>query len=385
MIDRVLSSDSHVLEPPDLWTSRIAPRFADRAPKVVSEESADWWYADGYKIFSFPGGADTGVRFDKPEELRREARFTDVRKGAYDPDAKIEDMETDGVQGEVVYPTMGLLFYRLPDSAYVSEVARCYNDWLSDFCSAHPDRIKGIGMINVDDVDEAVNELSRVARLGLAGAMIPVMPAEGLSYDLPRYEALWAAADDLDLPISLHVGTNRAAPSGHVVEGDKSATSIDFAPRPSLRSLLAHWVQVALADMLFAGVFERHPKLKVVSAEHELSWAPHFLEAIDYTYTQRPMRPTWHRFASDAVPSDFFRSNVFLSFQEDALGIELRHVIGVDRLMWGSDYPHQESTWPRSRQIIERILDGVPDEERSRIVNGTVDHVYGFGRGAPAE
>jgi predicted TIM-barrel fold metal-dependent hydrolase len=149
--------------------------------------------------------------------------------------------------------------------------------------------------------------------------------------------------------------------------------------RPSLLANADHWVRVSLGHVIFTGVFERYPRLRIGSVEHELSWVPHFLERLDYTYTQRARRPWWYRFKGSMLPSDFFHRNVFLSFQEDYLGIRDRAYIGVDALMWGSDYPHTEATFPRSRQILGRILEGVPDEEQRQITVTNAARLYHFG------
>ena len=137
-----------------------------------------------------------------------------------------------------------------------------------------------------------------------------------------------------------------------------------------------HWVRMSLSHMIFSGVFERYPDLRVGSIEMELSWAPHFLDRLDYNYTQRAIGDTSYRFKGDALPSDFFHSNVFLGFQEDALGIRDRHIIGVDQLLWGSDYPHVESTFPRSQQIIEKILADCTEEEKAKIAGGNAARLY---------
>ena len=138
---------------------------------------------------------------------------------------------------------------------------------------------------------------------------------------------------------------------------------------------------MSLGHIILTGVFERYPRLRIGSAEHELSWAPHFIDRLDYTYTQRARRESWYRFKGDARPSDFFHRNVFLSFQEDGLGIRDRELIGLDALMWGSDYPHTESTFPQSRKILERILDGVPDGERRKITRDNAARLYDFDLG----
>jgi predicted TIM-barrel fold metal-dependent hydrolase len=366
----ILSSDSHVVEPPDLWGNRLEPRFRDRAPRVVQEADGDWWMVDGHRTNSFQGGAQAGKRFEHHDEVKPAARFAEVRPGAYVPEAHVQDNEADGVYGSVMYPTEGLQLFSVSDSTLLTAIFRVYNDWIADFCSAYPKRLKGIAMINVDDAPEAVRELERTRQRGLVGAMITVYPAEDRSYDHPQYEPFWAAAQDLDMPLSLHIATNRPSP-GLPLEDNRST-------RPALLANADHWVRVSLGHMIFTGVFERYPRLQVGTVEHELSWVPHFLERIDYTYTQRAWRSGWYRFKEQALPSDFFHRQVFLSFQEDHLGIRDRALLGVDNLMWGSDYPHTESTFPRSRQILEQILAGVPDEERAKITCTNVARLYHF-------
>jgi len=199
--------------------------------------------------------------------------------------------------------------------------------------------------------------------------MITVGPAEASSYDRPEYEPFWAAAQDLEMPLSLHIATSR--PSSAVAYEDNRTA------RPALIATWDRYMKVSLAHLILSGVFERYPRLRVGSVEHELGWVPFFLDRLDYTYTQRARRPWWHRF-KEGLPSDFFHRNVFLSFQEDALGIRDRHLIGVDQMMWGSDYPHTESTFPQSQKLLDRVFAGVPDAERRRITRDNVAALYGF-------
>jgi predicted TIM-barrel fold metal-dependent hydrolase len=369
----LLSSDSHIVEPPDLWATRIDKQYRDRAPHVVAEKDADWWFVDGVRTNSFQGGAQAGVRFESQDALRPAAHFREVRPGAYRPDDYLRDNDHDGVHGSIIYPTEGLQLFRVHDDALLAAVFRAYNDWLGEFCRTNPARLKGIALINVEDVPGAVAELQRTRKAGLAGAMITVYPREDRSYDHPEYAPFWAAAQDLDAPISLHIDTNRPA------AGTQREAMTVTRPAPMANS--DHWVRMSLGHMIFTGVFERYPRLRVGSVEHELSWAPHFLDRLDYTYTQRARREGWYRYRGDAVPSDFFHRNVFLSFQEDALGIRDRALIGVDQLMWGSDYPHTESTFPRSRQILARILADVPEEEQRKITQGNAARLYGMAVG----
>jgi predicted TIM-barrel fold metal-dependent hydrolase len=224
-------------------------------------------------------------------------------------------------------------------------------------------------MINLDDVQDGIRELERAARLGLAGAMITEYPLEHRRYDQPEYEPFWAAAAALGLPVSLHTATRRQGK----IRGFGEQTLRDA----SSRSTKAFYPALSMCDLIFSGVFERHPRLTLAIVEFELAWAPHVLSAMDYTYRERHGEAIY-RFREDMLPSDFFRRNVVLSFQEDAIGIRLRDVIGVDNMMWGSDYPHSESTFPQSQKILTEILAGVPDDEQAKIVGGNTARVYGF-------
>ena len=303
-------------------------------------------------------------------KMVRTTTFDKVRRGGYVPEEHLKDMDADGVDVSIVYPTVGLLLYSVPDSALLSEIFRAYNDWLAEFCTAEPKRLKGIAMINVDEVQEGIKELERCAKMGLAGGMITVYPPEGKGYDHPMYEPLWAAAQDLAMPLSLHTGTRRWRPGG---DGN-DPTLVDIVERANKE----HDVRIALAAMVFAGVFERYPRLKVGAVEFEVAWAPYFLARMDNLYTEQAIGVSGRRFKGGAVPSDFCRQNIFLSFQEDAVGIQLRALLGVETLLWGSDYPHAESTFPRSRAIVERILQGVPDEEKVQIAGGNTARLYRF-------
>ena len=368
----MISSDSHIIEPPDLWTSRIDREFRDRAPHVVDDADTheQWWVVGASRTLSFAGGAQTGDRFTNPIELRTGARFEQVRPGGYDPTEHLRDNATDGVVGSVLYPTEGLLLYTQADSALLSASCRAYNNFLAEFCASAPDRLKGVAMVNTDDVDDAVREMQRARDLGLSGALIPTAAPSERLYDSPEYEPLWAAAVDLAMPLSLHLGANRVGAGGV----DPNLARI----RPTYFAVCEHWVKLSLADMIFSGVFDRHPALTVGAIEHELGWIPFFLERMDNTYTQRQGNSRYYRFSTAERPSDFFRRNVFCSFQDDAFGIRERHYIGIDSLCWGNDYPHTESTFPRSQQIMAERLHDVPADERDKILQGNVSRIYGF-------
>ncbi len=366
----ILSSDSHVFEPPDLWTTRIDAAFRDRAPRMERIDGADQLVVEADQVISGIGLiSNAGARFESPETISGQGRFEDVPRGGYDPEQHLADMRLDGVAGEVLYPSQGLFYFRVADTPLMSAIFRAYNDWLAEFCRRDPSRLKGIAMINLDDVGDGIRELERAARLGLAGAMITEYPLEYRRYDQPEFEPFCAAAASLGMPLSLHTATRRQGK----IRGAGEKTLRDA----SSRSTKAFYPALSLCDMIFSGVFERHPALTLAIVEFELSWAPNILAAMDYTYRERHGEAIY-RFKDGMRPSDFFHRNVVLSFQEDAIGIRLRDVIGVDNMMWGSDYPHSESTFPRSRKILEEILAGVPDDEGVKIAGINTARVYRF-------
>ncbi len=373
MSTRVISSDSHIFEPSDLWTGRITQGpYKDRVPRIVhrEEDDTDWWMCDGVKGLSGgSGGSQAGKRFES--ETAATMSFADkvenVRPGANDPVEHLKDMDLDGIDVNVLYPSEGLFLYSVADSGLLNLLFATYNDWLAEFCRTDPRRLKGIAMINLDDVAVGVAEVERAAKLGLVGAMISVYPTLR-PYDSKEYEPLWAAAQDLEMPLSLHLATNRP---------DPSAPQLDLETMPvSFLVNVDHWVRNSLCDLIFTGVFERYPRLQVGSIEQELAWVPHFLDRIDYNYAERPPVGQRHRFADGVLPSDFFRSNVFVSFQDDRLGLRDRDLIGVDNIMWGSDYPHPESTFPRSREVLDDILGDCTEAERRKIVQTNAERVY---------
>ena len=369
---RIISSDSHIIEPPDLWEKRIDPKFADRAPHVVDVDGGQMWVVDEVKGASFTQGVQTGWRFDQPEKMADTVfSFEDVRPGGYIPDEAIKDLDLDGVDVCILYPTAGFSMYQwVRDSQLLTAVFRAYNDFAAEFAGAHPKRLKAVGFLNVDDVSDGVREMERCAKLGMAGVAIPIY-TERLRYNSPEYEPLWAAAQDLDLPISLHIVTNRPGPD-QVFGGSQLNTII--APHFIVTS--DYWSKVTLCDIIYSGVFERFPGLRVGVVEQELAWAAYFLDRVDFNYSQQPMGWLGHRFKDDQLPSDFFHRNCFVDTQEDAVGIRLRDIIGVDNILWGNDYPHSESTFPKSQEFLAEILADCTEEEKAKISGGNAARIY---------
>ena len=374
---KIISGDTHIVEPPDLYTSRMTGKCRDRAPYIKRQKTpegkeSDAWFLGETQIVTLGALTQAGRRFDDPEKIDFVGIWEDVREGAYQPDAMLKELEFDGIWGAIIQPSQGLFWYHIEDSELLSGLCQAYNDWIADFCKAHPDRLKGIGMLNVDNVPEACAELERSAKLGLSGMFIPVTPIPGQPYRDPMYNQLWATAADLGIPLLMHLATQRAN-----VPGCEISVSFKTFTAAGLRPTQDYWVRYALTDMIFAGVFEHHPHLCVGSVEHEASWVPHWLKQMDYTYKERPVYRGYQS-KEGLLPSDYWRRNLFAVFQEDDVVVQLRHRIGIDNLMWGNDFPHSESTWPKSRDFLSNMFTGVPEADLRKLTCYNAARVFHF-------
>src|SRR5260370_25635029 len=193
----------------------------------------------------------------------------------------IRENEEDGIWGSVLQPSQGLFWHRVPDSDLLSEICRCYNDWIADFCKANPQRLKGIAMLNVDDPDSGAKELERVVKLGLVDSFIPVSPQADKPYSDPIYDRFWAVAEELKHPLLLHIGTPRDGIPAN--EFTMDITELTGAGR----STTDYWVRYSLGSMLFAGVFDKFPGLTLASGQPETTSVPHSLHAMQFNYPER--------------------------------------------------------------------------------------------------
>ncbi len=374
---QLISADSHIVEPPDMYTSRIAPKFRDRAPRMERRKTPagreyDAWMLDGTQVGTLGAVMQAGQRFEDPSQIDFLGLWEDVRKGAYDADAMLVENEEDGIWGSVLQPSQGLFWYRIPDSELFSDICRCYNDWIADFCKPHPRRLKGIAMLNVDDPDAGAKELERCAKMGLVGSFIPVVAAAGQALQQPDLRPFLGDGAGTKHPLLMHIATPRDGIPAN--EFTMDVTELTGAGR----STTDYWVRYSLGSMLFAGVFDRFPGLKIGSVEHEASWIPHWLQQMDFTYVERPVFTKGWKSAEGLMPSDYWKRNMFVEFMEDGLGVQLRDRIGVENMLWGSDYPHAEATFPRSQQFLQRMFAGVPEDDLRKITSGNAAKMFGF-------
>ena len=232
---RVISSDNHIYEPADLWTSRIDAKYRDRCPQLKPYNDGQIWVCDDALGQTVGQGTNVGRRFDEPENIKNTDVFENVRQGGYIPEEYIKDLDIDGVDVAIIYPNVAFVLYNhVRDSDLLTASFRVYNDWLAEFCSVNPRRLAGIGVINLDDVQVGLEEMERCRKLGMVGALITVYPPDGRRYDSHEYEPLWALAQDLEIPLGLHAATNRWG-SGEAFQGQGAGR-------------LAHTVNMDLRD-----------------------------------------------------------------------------------------------------------------------------------------
>lgn len=358
----IISADSHFTEPADLWVRYIDPRYRERAPHVESRETTDVIVCDGGDMF--PVGVIHGVRY-KGGDVKIDGRYADVPASGWDPAARIPEMRQDGIAGEILYPTIAMRFFTIEDPGFQQACIRAYNDWAADFCNPHRDVYRAVGIVSLDDVDAALAEMRRFRDLGLVGVMIAVFPDGGRMYHDEHYERFWAEAESLGLPVSMHIATERRV--------DKAAKS------PTDSFLQYTLVQRTLIGMIYAGVFDRHPSLQMVSVENDAGWAGNLIERMDYVERKaraRNLQSTGH--LNREAPSHYWRNNISYTFMRDRTAILAREVIGADRLMWSSDFPHGDSTWPDSQEVIDEQLAGVPEEDQRLILHDNAARLYGL-------
>jgi len=276
------------------------------------------------------------------------------------------DMDTDGIAAEVLYPSVGMTLSKSKDRDYQLACIRAYNDWLVELCDAAKGRLAGLAMIPTINPADAVSEIERTHSAGLRGALLPGVPPEG-HYAEARFDPMWSALAERRWPTSFHILTGSSV--GDPTLGSKIPVVALMSP--------VHHMQSTLNLLIFGGVFDRHPALRIVSAEHDAGWVAHFAYRMDQMF-ERHHNWLGKGVHLDRTPCEYLASNCWYTFQKDPVAVETRERIGVSQLMWASDYPHSDSTWPHSLQVIERDFKGVPAEELAAIVGGNAAALYGF-------
>jgi predicted TIM-barrel fold metal-dependent hydrolase len=295
--------------------------------------------------------------------------WDELHPGGWDPKARLTEQDRDGVVAEVLYPSIGMLLCNHPDADYKKACFDAYNVWITEFQSAAPQRLVGLGQTALRSVEEGVADLERIAELGLRGVMLPGVAgchADG-DYDHPRWDPFWRAAVELGLPLSFHILT-----SGSDVLGASQFRG------PKMNSFLGiiRGCQDILGTLIYGGVFERHPNLKVVCVEADAGWAPHWMYRADHAFTRH--RNWLDTDALSRMPSDYFRDNVYLTFQDDWVAFHVTHLLNHERLMWANDHPHSDATWPDSQRVLAEHTADLDTDVRDAIVWRNCAALYGL-------
>jgi predicted TIM-barrel fold metal-dependent hydrolase len=271
-----ISADSHVMEPPNCYIDYIDPKYRERAPRLAPmENGADGFYIEGFlKPISIGTTACAGV---DPRKITVGAKFEDLARGSWDPKARLADQDRDGVAAEFIYPSVGMVLCSHPDLDYKSACLWAYNRWLEEFVGGAPGRLYGVGQITITSVDQAIKDLQKLKDMGFKGVMMPGEPDMDEDYDDPSFDPLWAAAAEMELPLSWHILTGGLTRS--FVKGPQTAREArESGNRYSIGNQsfqVLRMCQDIMGMLVWSRVFERHPALKVVCVEADAGWAPH--------------------------------------------------------------------------------------------------------------
>ncbi|MCR9259345.1 MAG: amidohydrolase [Pseudomonadaceae bacterium] len=361
----VISADSHITEPPECYRDNIQERYKDSAPFITEVDGL----GDAFVIEGMPSPVPLGLvaaaGLDPKDIKAQGVHFKDLHRSGWDPKARKADQERDGIAAEIIYPTVGMVLCNHSDLPYKQACMEAYNRWLEGYCEGADGRVYGLGQTAVTSVEAAVKELHQMKDKGFIGVMMPGEPGTPFDYDDRRFDPLWEAAIDLNMPLSFHILTSRSG-------------GLDATRGPKINSFLSiiRSCQDVMGMFIYAGVFDRHPELKLVCAEADAGWVPHYMYRMDHAYE-------YHRYWMKAPPlekkpSDYFRENIAVTFQDDYVAFQCKDMLNVRRLMWASDFPHSDSTWPRSQEILATQTAHMTDQERDWVCHDNVAQWYGL-------
>ena len=377
---RTISADSHLEIDSKHWRNRVPAKHRGLAPRLVRQaDGSDAWII-GDKIKRAAAAADLYGGKGRDNYLPFNGRYEGT-PGTGSATQRLSEQMQDGIDAEVLFPSQQggpKLWRRIADNQAYKAVVRAYNSWLAEeYCTADRARLIGVGILPLGcSLQDTLDELDYCAVTGFKTVLLQGFPS-GKPYPSHEDDIFWARALELAMPISVHVDLDRT--------GERKAPLFKY-PNESeeLLKKITHDLvdqvgrfgpvrgngSVAAVQWVLSGLFDRFPKLRIFFAENQIGWIPFFLQAADVRYDRH------HRWAEKLLglqklsrpPSEYIREHFYWGFQFDRVGVELRHKINVDRLMWGSDFPHQESDWPESLKIIDKNFGGVPSDEKSKMV-----------------
>jgi len=374
---KVVDVDGHIMEPADLWEKNLEAKYKDRALRIRKDEDGlEYLEIDGQKSEIFKGGtlASFGAAGASPEELQEKwfkpggVDWEDGRPpGAKDPHARIKWMDECGIDVGFLYPSIGLsLDSETDDPELLAAYCRVYNDWLTDFCKPYPNRLIPVAHIPLMNIEDGVIELKRAAKLGMKGIFLSAQPVSGISYGDRHYDPIWAEAQNLDMPVAIHVILNPKYVGHHLypVGGDYLASFF-------FNVMFQGDVQLAFTSFFEGAVFEHFPRLKVLVLETGCGWMHHWLELMDTKYKQ-------FGYATDMKlpPSKYFDRQCWISGEPDEKGFPTTaQLLGADKLLWASDYPHSEGHADPVEELKE-VIGCLSQAEQGKILGENALKLY---------
>ncbi len=367
----VIDADGHILEPLDLWDKYIEPKFRDRAPRLVKGENGkerlvmdENVVGDGNRGIGRIGavGARQGVVAADTME------YKDGKPGGFDPHARIPDMDADGIDAAFLYPSLGLFSGAIHDPVLAAAVCRAYNRWLADYCKPYPDRLFGVAMLPLQSVELAIDEMRFAKKeLGFHAGFIRPNPYSDKMIHEARYEPFWAAAEDLDFAIGFHEGASSGMPT----------VGVDRFEGRGARHIISHTMEMMLAAMsvIWGGIADRHPKLRVAFLESGGGWIAPWLDRMDRHFDDQGFNDS----GLSMRPSEIFQRNCWISFEPVEGSIKvLADYIGPHKILWATDYPHPDGFFPGAPKMIEERMQGLSPQTRHQIMAGGAMGFYGL-------
>ena len=360
---KLVSADSHLSLPPGFFQRYLPAAYRDHD----WVKTVEGMQKKALKMAGMGLAHMAGRRFE--DYQAKDISEDDIRPGAFDPDARLADMDSDGVDAEVLISGGAAPTGEGVSKDFQRAVIQAYNDFLSEFCSTNPARLVGPATVPFQNMELALKEMKRAARLpGIRAFLFDGYPQ--LPYWDDAYDPFWEAANDLGYPIHIHIATPRSnVLSMSSLAPNKQGTAMSFI------SLAPMGLSETLAIIVFAGIPQRYPNIRFVFTEAGASWLPYFKERMDLVYKRHRY---WTQSPLTEPPSFYVDRQCVNTFIEDTAAIRLRHEVGLGNLMWSTDYPHSDSTWPHSWKYIEEAFADVPDAERQQILAGNAVDLYGL-------
>jgi len=383
----LISADSHVNEPPEAW-ARVQKEYGDRAPRVAKNPpgvpKGTWLLIDGLPPVGL-SHYSKGMVVSKNQgisEVEQEKHFETIRfnenfryedyPGGWEPAARLRDQDVDGVQAEILFSSAVRQLYSITDELFQRAIFRSYNAWLQEFCSYNPNRLIGLAILSILDIVHTVADIDEYAKRGFRGVQIPTRIRDSGYYE-PKYEPMWAALEETGMIVNVHTSATQGIARKHYegprdVEPKKQSLGLANKQAPA---------QQFLGNLILSGVFDRHPKLKVVCAEFDVGWVANLVQQVDYWFGRASTYDA-ERNINKLAPSTYCKTNAFFTYQDDRAGVLTTPVFGADNFLWASDYPHGVTTWPNSQATVDRNCAGIDPAVKRKLNRDNVAKLYGL-------